>query len=322
MKLLENQHQKMLTVVIPCYNSEHTIEEVVDQTVVEIEKRKMRPQFVLVNDGSADRTFDALRRLAQKYPFVRALDLSKNFGQHNALMAALHHADGDYIMGMDDDLQTHPSQLHVLLDKLEEDYDIVFGKYEQRKNNVFRTVGSWFNTKTAEWLTGRPKGVKTSSYWVAKRFVCTEILSYDAPYPDLQGLFFRVTNRAVSVTIEHFERQHGKSNYNLRRLVKLWLAFTNFSVLPLRAAFLCGIFFAVCGFVGALYVFIRRILHPGIAMGWSSTMVVILFMSGLILLFLGIIGEYLGRLFMTANRTPQFVVREQLNCEKTAEEDQ
>lgn len=316
---METQKQT-LSIIIPCYNSEHTIQNVVESTKKMIETLGYQPEFVLVNDSSKDHTFQKLRELAEKYPFVKALDLSRNFGQHNALMAAMNEVTGDYVVGMDDDGQTHPSQLPKLLEELQKGYDIVFGHYDHKKHSAFRNFGSWFNTFTAELLTGRPKDLKTSSFWVARRFVIDEACKYQAPYPHIQGLFFRVTRNVSSIPIEHFDREFGSSGYTLKKLIKLWSAFTNFSVLPLRAALYLGIFVAGIGFLYAIVTIIRKILHPAIAMGWASTMVVLLIMSGIILLFLGIIGEYLGRLFMASNSTPQFVVREKLNCDQSKEQ--
>jgi len=309
------ERKNVLSVIIPCYNSERTISDVVKSTAEVICSLGWEPEFVLVNDASKDHTFDRLRELAEEFPFVKAINFSRNFGQHNALMAAMNFVSGAVVVGMDDDGQTHPSQLPKLLAELDRGYDIVFGHYEQKKHSKFRNFGSWFNTFTAELLTGRPKGLKTSSYWAARRFVCDEACKYKAPYPHIQGLFFRITRNVSSIAIEHFDREFGASGYTLKKLIKLWSAFTNFSVLPLRAALWLGSVIAVAGFIGAFVTIVRKIIHPAIALGWSSLMAVLLIMSGLILLFLGIIGEYLGRLFMAANSTPQFVIREKLNCD-------
>lgn len=313
---------KLISVIIPCYNSEHTIQKVVMETAETLQELGYLSEFVLVNDCSKDATFQKLRELADEFPNVKAIDFSRNFGQHNALMAGMNFADGDVVLGMDDDGQTHPSQIHKLLEELDKGYDIVFGHYEQKKHSAFRNFGSWFNTFTAELLTGRPKGLKTSSFWVARKFVVKEACKYQAPYPHIQGLFFRITRNVSSIAIEHHEREVGTSGYTLRKLIKLWSAFTNFSVLPLRAALYLGTLVAGIGFLYAIVIAVRKILHPAMAMGWPSLMVVVLIMSGVILLFLGIIGEYLGRLFMASNSTPQFVIREKLNCEPKERDEQ
>lgn len=310
----------LLSIIIPCYNSEDTICEVVELTKTEIDcKGCYEYEFVLVNDFSTDHTFEVIRQLSKKYSFVKGLNLAKNFGQHNALMAGLNYAEGDIVVGMDDDLQTHPSQVFKLIDKLNEGYDLVYGKYPEKKHSFFRNIGSRFNNFTVRKLIGKPKGLTACSFWVAKKFVRDEIIHYDNYNAHLQGLFLRTTNNIVNVDIEHFKRKVGTSNYTLGKLIRLWMGCLNFSILPLRLSMLLGIIFSITGFLATIYVLLKKLMNPTIAIGWSSTICAICFFSGIILLVLGMLGEYIGRILMCLNHHPQYVIRESLNVKKELE---
>ena len=303
--------------VIPCYNSEKTIENLVELTIEYMNAmNKIDYEFILINDHSKDRTIEALKRLASKYNFTKVINLANNFGQHNAIMAGLNYAQGDIIVGMDDDLQTHPSQLHKLFSKLEEGYDLVYGRYSEKKHAWYRNLGSKFNNWTVRILLGKPKDLKSSSFWVARKFVIDAIIEYKNPYTHLQGLFLRTTSNIANAHIEHFERVEGKSNYNLKKLIRLWSSCTNFSIIPLRMAALIGSIFSSIGFLGSAFVIVRKLIHPQITTGWSSIMVAMLFFSGLNLLFLGLVGEYIGRIFISLNKQPQYIIRETYNIEK------
>ena len=242
------------------------------------------------------------------------MELSRNFGQHSALMAALSYITGDYVLSMDDDLQTHPSQFKKLLDEIQQkNYDVVYGWYPQKHHNWFRNLGSKFEGWTMRVLTGRPKGLHTSSFWVARSFVCREAVKYTGPYPHMSGLLMRITKNVGNVELQHFDREVGQSGYNIKSLIRLWSTSTNFSILPLRLSLLCGALFGAAGLISAIVVIIRKILDPTVMMGWSSLMVVILLASGINLICLGLVGEYVGRMFMVANNQPQYVVRTERN---------
>lgn len=310
---------KKISVVIPCYNSEKTIAQVVTQAKEVITDLGYIPEFVLVNDSSHDGTWQQIKTLALENKEVKAIDLARNFGQHNALITALRYVSGDYVIGMDDDLQTSPTQIPILLNKLLEGYDLVFGKYKEKKHSFFRNLGSRFNTWTAVKFAGRPKELKASSFWIAKRFVCDECIKYNGPFPHLQGLFFRTTQSVTDVYVEHFSRKYGTSNYTLKKLIRLWSSFTNFSMLPLRAAFYSGIAIFIIGILTAFVIMLRKIIIPSTAIGWTSVIACILIFSGIIILFLGVIGEYIGRIFMSINQSPQYVIREIVTLEEEAE---
>ena len=310
----------LVSIVIPCYNSEHTIGKVVELAIEEFNKlEKYDCEFVLVNDYSRDGTWNSIAALAEKHPNVKGINLAKNFGQHNAIMAALNYTEGDLIIGMDDDMQNHPSQIPQFLDKMEEGYDIVFGVFKERKFSAFKNFTGAVSRFLLWHLLDRPKDIQMSSFWCCRRYVRDEVVKYDGYNTFLQVLFFRTTHNIANIEIEHFEREVGSSNYNFRRGLNLFLSCLNFTVIPLRAATFFGTLFSAAGFIGAVVVLVRKLLDPTIAIGWSSLMCAMLVFFGIAFLMLGIIGEYLGKLMLNINKTPQFVIREKANI--TGKED-
>ncbi|MEE1196038.1 MAG: glycosyltransferase family 2 protein [Lachnospiraceae bacterium] len=306
-----------VSIVIPCYYSEKTIERVVGLTIEEFEKREgYECEFVLVNDGSADGTFDRIRALGEKYDFVKGVNLLRNFGQHNALMASLHYATGEYILGMDDDMQTHPSQIFKLIEKIQEGYDVVYGQYAKKKNSFLKNFSSKLNEVSSRILLGRPKEITSSNFWIITAQVAREVIKYDSFNPYIDGIFYRVTHNIANVPVEHHKREVGTSGYTLKKLIRLWLAYWNYSVIPLRISSFCGVAMAGCGFIAAIVTIIRKLLQPGMTVGWASTICVMTVFFGLVLMSLGIIGEYLGKIILTINHTPQFIVRETINAEE------
>lgn len=312
----------MYSFVIPCYNSSESIRHVVELTMEEMEKMNRREfEFVLVNDySSSTKTMPVLKKLAEEYPCVTVLNLAKNAGQHNAIMAGLNYAKGDILIGMDDDMQTHPSQLPYLFEELEKGYDIVYGYYPEKKHSAFRNFGSWVNYISVRILIGKPKELKTSSYWVARKFVRDSVIEYQAPYAYIQGLFLRTTRNISCIPIQHFQREEGESNYTFKRLLKLWSNIIGFSITPLRLTEYCGFGLSLLSIIAAVVVLIRKILNPAMALGWPSLMIVICFFSGIQLMFLGLIGEYIGRMFLGLNRQPQYVIREVIRQEREEQE--
>lgn len=305
-------HSNLYSIVIPCYKSSHTIRQVVETTSQELEKLGRTPyEFVLVDDYSPDggETLNELIRLSEEYDFVTVVELAQNAGQHNAILAGLHNAEGNVIIGMDDDMQTHPSQLSTLLEEFDKGFDIVYGYYPEKKHSLFRNFGSWVNYMSFRILIGKPKELKTSSYWVIRKFVRDYVIQYPSQHTHLQGLFLRTTRNISCVPIKHFERAYGQSGYTFKKLLGLWSNVIGFSVVPLRIARNAGVFFAIVGILGAIGIILKKLIAPTAAIGWYSMMVSVCFFSGLIMMFLGLIGEYLGRMYLGMNNTPQYVVR-------------
>ena len=302
--------------VIPCYRSSHTLPEVVEEIQeTMISKNQYEYEIILVNDSSPDNTFAVIRALCEENRNIIGIDLAKNFGQHAAIMAGMHFSTGETVVCLDDDMQTPAYEVYKLLDKIDEGYDVVYARYAQKQHSGFRNFGSKVNSKMTESLLNKPKELYISSYFAAKRFVVDEMLQYKNAYPYVIGLVLRTTNKICNVDVTHRAREEGKSGYTLRKLFSLWVnGFTSFSVKPLRTATYCGIGIALLGFVYAIITIIRKLINPMVPMGWSSTIAGLLIIGGAILLVLGIIGEYIGRIYICINSSPQYVIRSVLKA--------
>lgn len=300
--------EKTISIVIPVYNSKKTIGTLVEQ-LQSILNGKYKFDIILINDGSQDRSFDALKDISITYDNIKVLDLSRNFGQHNAIMAGFNYANGDYVVTMDDDLQHPPEEILKLIKEIE-NHDVVYGYYKIKKHSAFKNFGSNFNNLTTNILLNKPKKLKFTSFRILKSYVVNELIKYIGPDPYIDGLIIRVTQNIGTVIIDHHDRSIGKSNYTLKKLVGLWLnGFLNFSVVPLRLFTYTGFIFASTGFLFALIIVIKKLFFNTQILGWASLMIAILIFSGIQLLSIGMVGEYIGRIFMTENQTPQYVVR-------------
>lgn len=293
-----------ISIVIPCYYAEKNITDVVEETIRELDKLyKYSYEFVLVNDGSNDLTFEKITSLSNKYPFVTGIDLAKNCGQHNAIIAGMTLTSGDYILGMDDDFQTHPSQIYKLIAKLEEGYDVVYGKFSQRHHSALRNIESKISELSVRVLIDNPKDLKACPMYIIRRFVKDEIIKSSSSYTNLRGLFLRTTSRITNVEIEHFNRKSGESGYTLKKLLRLWSAYLNYTLKPVRFIRKFGL---VLFFTGLIYLLLSLIFKiPDVNILSSE----IITFSGVIIFILGLLGEYIMRLFMVSTKEPQYVIR-------------
>lgn len=307
--------EKKISFVIPCYRSANTIGNVIDEIIDAMNAHSERDyEIIAVNDHSPDNVFDVICEIAKMDRHIKAIDLAKNMGKHAAIMAGYSKVTGDIIVNLDDDGQCPLDQLWNLLKPLEEGYDISIAKYPQKNESAFKRFGSVVNALMARWIIGKPKDLYISNFSAIKRFICEEVIRYKNAYPYLDGLFLRTTNNIANVEMEERERVSGSSGYTFVKSLKLWVnGFTSFSVKPLRLATILGFFVALTGFIAALYVIIRKILHPEIAAGYSSLMAVVLLIGGIIMVLLGIIGEYIGRIYICINNSPQYVIRKTIN---------
>lgn len=313
---------KKVSFVIPCYRSEHTLPHVVAEIG---EKMKQLQEYeydiFLVNDCSPDNTLSVIRRLCEEHENVKGISFARNFGQHAALMAGLRHSDGDYVVCLDDDGQTPADEVDRLLDCLEEGYDAVYAKYEHKQHSAFRNMGSKVNEMMLRVMLDKPSELYVSSYFAVRRFVVEDMIRYENSYPYVIGLVLRATKNITNVIVQHREREEGNSGYTLKKLMGLWFnGFTAFSVKPLRIATAMGAFSALAGFLYGFYTIIKRLVNPDVPMGFSSTMAAIVFFGGMIMLMLGLIGEYIGRIYISLNNSPQYVIRERMNIDRTQAE--
>lgn len=309
---------KKISYVIPCYKSALTITGVINEIQSAMENLKQYTyEIVLVNDCSPDNTFEVIENLAKQYDNICGIDLAKNFGQHAALMAGFHYITGDILVCLDDDGQTPADEVGKLLQEIENGQDVVYAKYEHKRHSLFRNFGSVVNEKMAQFLLGKPKELYVSSYFAARRFVVEEMLHYDKSYPYVIGLVLRTTKRITNVTVNHREREIGTSGYTFSKLIALWMnGFTAFSVKPLRIATWIGIACAVLGFIYGIYTVIKKFINPAVPVGFSSMMAALMFIGGMILFMLGLLGEYMGRMYISMNNAPQYVIRDIVNEKK------
>lgn len=306
---------KKVSFVIPCYRSAHTLPGVVKEIE---EKMASMPQYefdiFLVNDCSPDNTFEVIKELCASHANIKGISFAKNFGQHAALMAGLRATDGDFVICLDDDGQTPADEADKLLAKLEEGFDAVYARYDHKKHSAFRNFGSHVNEKMTRMMLGKPAELYISSYFAVKRFVVDDMIRYENSYPYVIGLVLRATRNITNVDVHHRERKEGSSGYTLKKLLGLWFnGFTAFSVKPLRIATVLGAISAAAGFLYGIYTVIKRFINPDVPMGFSSMMSALVFFGGMILLMLGLIGEYIGRIYISMNNSPQYVIREKVN---------
>lgn len=309
---------KKVSFVIPCYRSEHTVEGVVNEiaTTMEALQEKYSFEVILINDCSPDNTMGTIRRLCEERTYVKGIGFARNFGQHAALMAGLRQSQGDYVVCLDDDGQTPADEVSKLLEKLEEGFDAVYAKYEHKQHSGFRNLGSKVNELMTRVMLEKPKELYVSSYFAVKRFIVEDMIRYENSYPYVIGLVLRATKNITNVVVNHREREEGTSGYTLKKLLGLWFnGFTAFSVKPLRIATCLGAISAFLGFAYGIYTILKKFINPDVPLGFSSMMAALVFFGGMIMIMLGLIGEYIGRIYISMNNSPQYVIRERINTD-------
>lgn len=301
----------ILSIVVPVYRSATILPKLVEQIDAAMFKEGLAKRFelLLVNDASPDNSWAVIRSLATEYAFVRGINLRRNAGQHNAIMAGLNHVQGKFVAVMDDDLQHPPDALGDMLRALEDGYDVCYTRYINRQHAWWKQAGSRFNDYVATLLLDKPKGLYLSSFKAMRREIAEDIIKYDGPYAYVDGLLLDVTRSITTIDITHQARHEGESNYNFRRLVSLWLKMaTSFSILPLRIATYLGFALAALSVLMVIFVVVMKIFHPEFPPGWASLIATILFIGGVQTLCIGMVGEYLGRAYLKLNRKQQFVI--------------
>jgi undecaprenyl-phosphate 4-deoxy-4-formamido-L-arabinose transferase len=304
---------RSISVVIPVYRGEQTIGPLVDKLFAELGDGLR--QVVLVNDDSPDASDRVCRSIVDRYPRrVTYLRLGRNFGEHNAVMAGLRHAVGEHIVVMDDDFQNPPEEVAKLVDHaVAHDCDVVYACYDDKRHSLFRNLGSRFAGYAATVVIGKPADLYLSSFKCINAWLRDQIVRYEGPFPYVDGFILCSTSRIGRVQVRHDDRSVGRSGYTLGKLASLWLRiFVNFSVLPLRISTIAGAGLSLFGVAFGFVVIWEKLTSPELPVGWASLFSSILVFSGVQLLMVGLLGEYLGRLYLTVNRIPQFTVREVL----------
>lgn len=303
----------LISFVIPCYRSEKNLTHVVETIQETVDKhRDFESEIILVNDCSPDDTWGVIKKLNKKYNNIVGVDIAKNSGQQCAIMAGLRKSQGDVVAVCDDDGQTPIETVFDFYDKMEsEGYDVVCAKYKDRGDRSgFRKLGTKLNTAMNRFFLDKPEHINLSVYFLAKRFVVDEMIKYNNAYPHMGGLLIRTTYNIGNVEVDQKERASGKSGYNFSKLLSTWVnGLTTFSIKPLRLAVIFGMLMAVIGFISIVVLVIIKFTNSNIALGWTSMIATTILIGGMIMLVLGVIGEYVGRIYLSLNQQPQYVVR-------------
>lgn len=305
-----------ISFVIPCYHSAQTVGNVVRDIVDTVLVRsEFQYEIILVNDNPPDDTWRVICEMCRNNPNIHGICFTKNFGQHAALMAGYRKVTGDIVVSLDDDGQTPPQEMFKLIDALNEKTDLVYAKYIQKKRSLFRNFGSKVNDWMVQWLLNKPKELYLANYYAAKRFIIDEMVKCENPFPYIDGLALRSTSEYINVDIVHKERVAGNSGYSIAKLMGLWMnGLTSFSVKPLRIATFSGFCISLFGLVLAIIIIIQKlILKDSVSAGWPSIMTVVLILDGAIMIMLGLVGEYVGRIYVTMNKSPQYVIKDEVN---------
>ena len=318
-----NKDYKKISFIIPCYGSEKTVGIVIEEIEKKLKEKEEKYDYeiIAVNDQSPDNVWNVLKEIAKNNKKIKLINLAKNMNRPGALMAGMSKVTGDYIVLMDDDGQCPMDNLWDLIKPLEEGHDVSIAKYPQYKQSIFKSFGTIVNRKMTEIVIGKPKDLSFTNFSAMKRYIVEEIKQKENPYPYMTGLLLRTTSDIVNVKMEERERISGSTNFTLRKMLNLWInGFTAFSVKPLRISTVIGIITALVGFIYGIYIILHKLfVHSAVLQGYSSTMAIILFIGGIIMMMLGIIGEYIGRIYISINNSPQYVIKEMINMEKGEE---
>lgn len=309
----------LLSFVIPCYRSEKTIEKVTEEIIETVSQRaEYDYEIICVNDSSPDGVYSVLQKLAAGNPRIKVIDFSRNMGKHSAVLAGYSVVKGEYIVNLDDDFQCPVGELWRLLEPVEKGgYDFSTAKYKVKKQSAFKNFGSNVNMLMAAVMLGKPREQRIENFGIMKRYVAEEIIKYDKPYPYLEGLLYRITHNIAEVEMEERSRaDDNATGFTLAKSLALWFnGFTAFSVKPLRISTVLGLGFAILGFIAGILLVIKKLMHPETMMGWTSLMALQLFVSGIMMIILGLIGEYVGRIYICLNNTPQYVIKSTINID-------
>ena len=307
---------KKLSIIIPVFNSAEGLQNFVENLISTVSKQFQDFEIIMVDDSSRDSSWSIIEKLSSIHKNIKGIQLRKNAGQHNAIFSGLHYCEGEVIVTMDDDGQNSPDSVEKLILEINKGYDVCYANYKIKKHNFFRRCGSYINNLVATFLFKKPKNLVLTSFRCFKNDIKNEILKHQSSFIYIDGLIFSITDNVSQTLVDHGERKFGKSNYTILKLIGLWLKMaTGFSILPLRIASIFGIFLSIASFVITIWLVFFRSVSSGIPVGWTSLVVIIIFLGGIQLLALGLIGEYLGRAYLTINNSPKYSESKKLNIQ-------
>jgi polyisoprenyl-phosphate glycosyltransferase len=296
-----------LSIVVPVYNSENSLQELNKQ--IHQALNHVSYELILVNDKSPDASWQKIVELSKLNSNIKGISLKKNSGQDNAIMAGLSYAQGEYVVIMDDDLQHSPADILKLLENCKSGYDVCYGYFSNKKQSLWKNIGSKLNGYLAELFLKKPKEIYLSPFKIIHRSTVKEIISYRGPFPYVDGIILSVTSNITQIPLEHHKRLAGKGNFNIVRSISVFMKHvTGYSLYPLRIATIMGFLASSLSFLlGALYLF-DYLTNENHVEGWITIVLLLVFFNGLILVCLGLIGEYIGRIYLTTTSKPQFTI--------------
>ena len=305
------KNQKKISIVIPVYNSHECVAEISRQIADAMSKANLTYEQIMVNDCSKDSSWEEIQKEAEKNPNLLGINLRKNGGQDSAILAGLNYASGKFVVIMDDDLQHSPYDILKLYEEAKKGFDVVYADFDSKKQKLWKNLGSWFNGKISEIALDKPKGIYLSPFKILSGDVVKEMCKFNNLFPYIDGLIFQVTRNITQIPIEHHKREMGKSNYNLVKSIKVFLRMLfGFSTFPLQLASFTGFFSALVGLGLSVWYIVDYFQGKADVTGWTTLVILILILGGLILVSLGIIGKYLGQIYLTTNNKPKFIVKE------------
>ena len=318
---MDTAMENMVSFVIPCYRSENTVGSVVKEIAETMEKENGRDyEIIMVNDNAPDAAWDEIQRICRENEKCSGICFSRNFGQHAALLAGVRKSRGGIVICLDDDGQTPADEAGKLIRAIEEGADAVYASYDHKQHSAFRNLGTAMNEEMCRIMLGKPRDLFVSSYFAMRRFVADEVIRYRNSYPYMLGLVLRSAGTIVNVPVHHRKRMQGTSGYTFGKLLALWMnGFTAFSIKPLRIATSLGAFFALAAFLYGIYTLIKKMVNPAVPLGFSALMTAIVFFGGMLMLMVGLAGEYIGRTYISVNDAPQYVVRSVAGREESSD---
>ena len=303
-----------ISIVIPVFNSNKNLDNLLNNLILVLKENYESFEIVLIDDESKDDSWEIIKKFSAKYNFIKSIKLRKNVGQHNAIFAGLSFAKGKYVITLDDDGQNSPNDIIILVNKIKKGFDVVYANFNKKRHNIFRKLGSSFNNIIASFLFNKPFKLTQTSFRCFSKDVKDEILKCKSSNIYLDGIIYSITKNITNVYVDHQNRIFGNSNYTFLKLLSLWSQMaTGFSILPLRLSSLLGFFFSILSFCITIWLVFFRDVESSIPMGWTSLMVVIIFFGGIQLLALGLIGEYLGRAYLSINNHSVYSIKEKIN---------
>jgi len=299
----------LISIIIPAFRAEHSIFILCKEILKVFSDHKT--EIVITNDCSPDKTHDECLKLIKEYPQkITYIKLSKNVGEHNAVMAGLKHSRGKWVIIMDDDFQNPPAEaLKLLTYSINNKFDVVYGDYRKKKHSFLRNFMSKINDISANYILKKPKGLYLSSFKCLKKTIVKKIINYEGPNPYVDGLILSVTSNIGSIKTLHAEREAGKSGYSFLKLIKLYgNLMTNFSTVPIHIFSMMGFIIAFLIGIYTIFVILEKISNPNLPVGYTSLFIAIIFFSGVQLIFLGLLGEYIGKILKIVNKDPQYSI--------------